>query len=125
MTTPKADDILRVEHISKRYGAVTALVDVNLRLEQGEVLGLIGDNGAGKSTLIKIICGIQRADPAQRRGGAPHLGDASPLARHRRGLPGPGAGPSADRVPEHVPEPGAGALAAAAQQEHAEGGQGA
>jgi ABC-type sugar transport system, ATPase component len=37
MTAPKADDILRVEHISKRYGAVTALVDVNLRLEQGEV----------------------------------------------------------------------------------------
>jgi len=59
MTAPKADDILRVEHISKRYGAVTALVDVNLRLEQGEVLGLIGDNGAGKSTLIKIICGFQ------------------------------------------------------------------
>jgi ABC-type sugar transport system ATPase subunit len=53
------DDILRVEHISKRYGAVTALIDVNLRLERGEVLGLIGDNGAGKSTLLKIICGFQ------------------------------------------------------------------
>jgi len=52
-------DVLRVEHISKKYGAVTALVDVNLRLRPGEVLGLIGDNGAGKSTLIKIICGFQ------------------------------------------------------------------
>ena len=62
MTAPKADDILRVEHISKRYGAVTALVDVNLRLEQGEVLGLIGDNGAGKSTLIKILTGFHRPD---------------------------------------------------------------
>jgi simple sugar transport system ATP-binding protein len=60
-TQPTADDILRVEHISKRYGAVTALVDVSLRLERGEVLGLIGDNGAGKSTLIKIICGFQQA----------------------------------------------------------------
>ena len=48
-----------MEHISKRYGAVTALVDVNLHLERGEVLGLIGDNGAGKSTLLKIICGFQ------------------------------------------------------------------
>jgi ABC-type sugar transport system ATPase subunit len=54
------DDILRVEHISKRYGAVTALTDVNLRLGRGEVLGLLGDNGAGKSTLLKTICGFQQ-----------------------------------------------------------------
>jgi simple sugar transport system ATP-binding protein len=59
-TQPTDNDILRVEHISKRYGAVTALTDVSLRLERGEVLGLIGDNGAGKSTLIKIICGFQQ-----------------------------------------------------------------
>jgi ABC-type sugar transport system ATPase subunit len=59
-TQPTSDDILRVEHISKRYGAVTALTDVSLRLERGEVLGLIGDNGAGKSTLIKTICGFQQ-----------------------------------------------------------------
>jgi ABC-type sugar transport system ATPase subunit len=59
-TPATSDDILRVENISKRYGAVTALTDVSLRLERGEVLGLIGDNGAGKSTLIKIICGFQQ-----------------------------------------------------------------
>jgi len=53
---------LEVQHISKRFGAVTALIDINLRLAPGEVLGLIGDNGAGKSTLIKILCGYQQQD---------------------------------------------------------------
>jgi simple sugar transport system ATP-binding protein len=63
-TTPvgAASEVLRVEHIAKRFGAVTALVDVNMRLAKGEVLGLIGDNGAGKSTLIKVICGFHPPD---------------------------------------------------------------
>ena len=58
--TSPTDDILRVEHISKRYGPITALTDVNLHLGRNEVLGLLGDNGAGKSTLLKIICGFQQ-----------------------------------------------------------------
>jgi ABC-type sugar transport system ATPase subunit len=57
-----AGEVLRVEHIAKRYGAVTALTDINLHLGRGEVLGLLGDNGAGKSTLMKILCGFQPAD---------------------------------------------------------------
>src|SRR4051794_20594872 len=57
-----SDDVLRVEHVAKRFGPVTALRDINLHLRKGEVLGLLGDNGAGKSTLMKIISGFQKPD---------------------------------------------------------------
>jgi simple sugar transport system ATP-binding protein len=60
-----AQDALRVEHIRKSFGAVTALADVSMHLDQGEVLGLIGDNGAGKSTLIKILTGYIKPDAGE------------------------------------------------------------
>jgi simple sugar transport system ATP-binding protein len=56
------NDVLRVEHVAKHFGPVTALKDINLHLRKGEVLGLLGDNGAGKSTLIKTISGFQKPD---------------------------------------------------------------
>ena len=49
--------VLQLTEISKSFGAIRALHDVNLTIEPGEVLGLMGDNGAGKSTLVKIIAG--------------------------------------------------------------------
>jgi len=60
--TGAPDDVLRLEHVAKRFGPVVALRDINLHLRKGEVLGLLGDNGAGKSTLMKIICGFQKPD---------------------------------------------------------------
>ena len=54
-----AGEALRADGIVKRFGAVTALQGVSLHLEQGEILGILGDNGAGKSTLMKILTGYQ------------------------------------------------------------------
>ena len=59
------DDVLRVEHIAKRFGPTVALRDISLHLRKGEVLGLLGDNGAGKSTLIKILSGFQKQDSGE------------------------------------------------------------
>jgi simple sugar transport system ATP-binding protein len=59
---PDTPFILEMNRISKTFGAVTALVDVSIKLRQGEVLALVGDNGAGKSTLIKILSGFHHPD---------------------------------------------------------------
>ena len=50
--------ILECKNLSKRYGKVTALEDVNLTIEPGRVVGLLGPNGSGKTTLIKLINGL-------------------------------------------------------------------
>ena len=57
--------IMEMRGISKRFGAVQALSDVNFEVYTGEVIGLVGDNGAGKSTLIKTISGVYQPDSGE------------------------------------------------------------
>lgn len=54
--------ILSMRSITKRFGAVQALIDVDFDVFAGEVVALVGDNGAGKSTLIKVVAGVYAAD---------------------------------------------------------------
>src|SRR5512136_2464077 len=51
---------LELRNVSKSFGEVKALEDINFHLGRNEVVGLLGDNGAGKSTLIKIITGYHQ-----------------------------------------------------------------
>ncbi len=57
--------ILELHGISKNFGAVRALSDVDFEVYPAEVVALVGDNGAGKSTLIKVIAGVHRQDAGQ------------------------------------------------------------
>jgi len=52
--------VLEAKNISKYFGTITALENVNLTVKQGECLGVVGDNGAGKSTFMKVLSGLYK-----------------------------------------------------------------
>src|SRR4030042_235366 len=52
------ENLIKLENVSKNFGMVQALENVNFEICPGEIVGLVGDNGAGKSTFIKLIAGI-------------------------------------------------------------------
>ncbi len=60
-----AEPLLQITHLSKSFGGIKALDDVQLTLHRGEVLALMGENGAGKSTLMKILMGLESADAGE------------------------------------------------------------
>jgi simple sugar transport system ATP-binding protein len=78
--------LLRVEAVSKSFGAVVALQDVSMALASGEVTGLVGDNGAGKSTLVKIISGVLRPDTGSVEFEGAPVNFASPAEARAHGI---------------------------------------
>lgn len=75
-----------LEGISKRFGEVTALDNVSLSLNEGEVLGLIGQNGSGKSTIMKVMAGLHRPDAGVVKVGGRAVQLRSPLEAARAGI---------------------------------------
>jgi D-xylose transport system ATP-binding protein len=59
-TRPSGEPVLSLRGISKNFGAVSALTNIDLDVHAGEVVALVGDNGAGKSTLVKILAGVHQ-----------------------------------------------------------------
>ena len=57
--------VLKIQGLSKRYGAVQAVKDISFTVERGDILGIVGESGCGKTTLLRLISGLERADSGQ------------------------------------------------------------
>jgi len=78
--------ILSLKNISKNFGAIEALKNVDLNLEKGQVVGLMGDNGAGKSTLIKIIAGVFQANSGEIMYNNQQVNFSKPIEARKSGI---------------------------------------
>jgi simple sugar transport system ATP-binding protein len=83
VTTPP---LLQARGISKNFGNVTALTDVDFEVRPGEIVGLVGDNGAGKSTLVKILCGAEQPSSGQLLVDGEEVSFQSPKHSRERGI---------------------------------------
>jgi ABC-2 type transport system ATP-binding protein len=79
MTTP----VLQTQHLTKRFGALTAVDNLSLEVYEGEIFGFLGPNGAGKTTSINMMCGLLKPDAGQvlLHGKPVHGGDPEVRAR--------------------------------------------
>src|SRR4029453_16365741 len=110
------DEIIRLDHVVKRFGGITAVNDVSFGISRGEIHAVVGENGAGKSTIMKMLAGVYPPDggtlvlrgepvviadpPHPRRPGVsivfqelnlfPHLSVAGNIFANREATLGPG-----------------------------------
>jgi simple sugar transport system ATP-binding protein len=78
--------VVKMDGISKNFGAVRALDEVTITLHHGEVIGIVGDNGAGKSTLIKILSGVYQPDKGEIYFEGKKVKFNSPMEARRMGI---------------------------------------
>ena len=76
-----AEPLLRLENVTRKFGAIEALRGVSFDIGRGEVVALAGDNGAGKTTLLRVLAGLLRADAGEVRI-AGHEADHRARSRH-------------------------------------------
>jgi branched-chain amino acid transport system ATP-binding protein len=78
--------ILEIKNLTKRFGGLTVLEDVNLDVQEGEILGLIGPNGAGKTTLFNVIAGVHKPTSGKIFLGGDEISGLTPSEVARRGI---------------------------------------
>lgn len=78
--------LVEMRGIGKRFGRIQALEDVDLEVNDGEIMGLVGDNGAGKSTLIKTLVGIHQPDEGEIRINGEPVTIESPKQAQKHGI---------------------------------------
>ena len=86
MSVSNGTPVVEMRGISKSFGAIQALRDVELRLMPGEILGLVGDNSAGKSTLMKVLSGAYQKDDGEIRVEGQTVHFKSPHESRDRGI---------------------------------------
>ena len=62
MSVPASSEIVRLDHVSKRFGGIVAVDDVSFAIKRGEIYAVVGENGAGKSTIMKMLAGVHQPD---------------------------------------------------------------
>src|ERR1700750_478851 len=78
--------VLKMQRVSKRFGATQALRGVDLEARPGEVLAVVGENGAGKSTLMKVLSGAIQPDRGRMVLGGQPYAPSNPLDARRAGV---------------------------------------